>query len=289
VTRGGRNTVLAVGAALLAGLLLAASTQPADARITSQNGSDWQHALTVTLQLRRHPPKVPVVILLGDSLARESTVDDASWSDQTLRYGAGRVLTYNLASRSQSFIQTRDLVNLLPPARVLVLIAVDPGRFMSGPAASVLRIDQERAAKHDQHHYWDRVRVSRSRRRELLREWQRRAVRLFPARYMTNLLRLDATIRACQGRGFRVALVDMPMDDSVIGKAMDRVRGTYRHGCRSLATLYKIPFIDYTRRAGLVSADFYDLAHMMATGGAKWQRVLAKKSAELLRRYGWVE
>jgi hypothetical protein len=285
---GSRGLVIALAALLLAAGVASAAL-PAVASATSQNGSDWQHALILELQLRRHPPKVPVVVLLGDSLARESTVDDSSWSEQTSRYGVGRVLTYNLGSRSQSFIQTMDLIRLLPSGRVLVFIAVDPGRFMSGPAHAVLTIDHASAALHLQHHYKAHVILSRARRMSMLREWQERAARLFPSRYVGNLTRLDAAIRLCRDRGFRVALVDMPMDFSVIGTAMDQVRSTYRHGCMSLASLYGIPFIDQTHKAGLVSSDFYDLAHMVGTGWAKWQTVMAKKASELLQRYGWRE
>ena len=283
----GRRKLASTLAALLLAACAAGAALPAVAAATSQNGSDWQHALILELQLRRHPPRVPVVVLLGDSLARESTVDDSSWSDQTSRYGVGRVLTYNLGTRSQSFIQTLDLIRLLPASRVLVFIAVDPGRFMSGSASSVLRIDHASAALHLQHHYKADMTLSKERRLTMLREWQERAARLFPERYMGNLERLAAAIRLCRSRGFHVALIDMPMDFSVIGTAMDRVRATYRHGCMSLAALYGIPFIDQTRKAGLVSSDFYDLAHMVGTGWAKWQTVMARQAAELLRRYGW--
>lgn len=283
----GKRRLLSALAVVLATAGAACLAFPAVSAATSQDGSDWQHALILEQQLRRHPPKVPVVVLMGDSLARESTVDDSSWSDQVATYGVGRVLTYNLGTRSQSFIQTADLIRLLPSGHTLVFIAVDPGRFMSGSAPSVLRIDHDLAALNVQHHYSAKVLMPRSRRIVMLHDWQARAARLFPSRYLQNLVRLDAAIQLCRSRGFRVAIIDMPMDYSVIGDAMSKVLATYHHGCLSLAALYGIPFIDYTHKAGLVSSDFYDLAHMVETGWVKWQQVMAMKTVDLLRRYGW--
>ena len=43
-------------------------------------GGDWAHVLQVVANLKAQPPAAPVVCLLGGSAARESTIDDASWS-----------------------------------------------------------------------------------------------------------------------------------------------------------------------------------------------------------------
>ena len=59
---------------------------------------DYRHALQVVADLRKYPPEVPLVVLLGGSSQRSSTVSDLSLTRQIRdKVGCGMV-AFNLGS-----------------------------------------------------------------------------------------------------------------------------------------------------------------------------------------------
>jgi hypothetical protein len=222
---------------------------------------------------------------LGDSLARESTVSDRSWSNAVRHYGEPKVAVYNLGSRNQTFDHSAALVTLMPGRPAIVFISVDPGRFASGRTTPITTLDTRLADKHAQHHYEDSDMMSWGRKQAMLRTWVQRSYPVFRARYLQNLLRLDALLTTCERRHVHAVLLDMPMDMQLIGSTLDVPLATYRHGCRSLAALHGIPYVSFAGRAQLTNDDFYDIAHMIGPGRAKLQKLLAQKTVTLLRRY----
>jgi hypothetical protein len=275
---------------LLLGLacLLALAAGPAGpaAATAPQAGSDWNHALKVLLSMRSRPPSAPLVFLLGDSLAREGTVSDRSWSNAVRHYGEPNVAVRNLGSRNQTFDHSAALVTLMPARPAIVFISVDPGRFASGRTTPITSLDADLAARHAQHHYKDADIMSWSRKQSMLRAWVQRSYPVFRARYLANLLRLDALLTTCERRRVHAVLLDLPMNMQLIGSAMDVPIETYREGCRSLAALHGVPYVNLASRAQLTNDDYYDIAHMVGSGRVKFQKLLAQKTVTLLRQYG---
>ncbi|MBE3034514.1 MAG: hypothetical protein IMZ74_15140, partial [Actinobacteria bacterium] len=91
---------------------------------------DRVHCLQIVANLRAAPPEQPVVIFLGGSAARESTIDDNNWAAQILRQLGPTVLAYNLGSKHDTFAIDRAVAERLPqdmPA--IVYIGINIGRF----------------------------------------------------------------------------------------------------------------------------------------------------------------
>jgi hypothetical protein len=268
------------------GSLVLAAGGAAPAAAAPQAGSDWHHALKVVLSLRSRPPRAPLVFLLGDSLARESTVSDRSWSNAVRHYGEAKVATYNLGSRNQTFDHSAALVTLMPARPAIVYISVDPGRFASGRTTPITSLDSSLAARHSQHHYEDADQMSWSRKQAMLRAWVQHSYPVFRARYLGNLLRLDALLTTCERRHVHAVLLDLPMDMQLVGATLDMPIETYRNGCKSLAALHGVKYVNLGGRAQLTNEDFYDIAHMIGPGRVKFQKLLAQKTVTLLRQYG---
>jgi len=108
-------------------------------------GADWQHALQVVAYLRAHPPSRPLVLMIGSSIVRESTISDASWAAQVHQRGGPQVTAYDLGSSNQSFAQDVKLVGYLPSAPTIVFIGVDVVRFVSAPANPVVTLPAPQA------------------------------------------------------------------------------------------------------------------------------------------------
>ena len=66
---------------------------------------DWRHTLQVVANVRADPPDVPVVYLLGGSVAREFVPSEASWAAAVQDAGGPAALTYILASRNRTAAQ----------------------------------------------------------------------------------------------------------------------------------------------------------------------------------------
>ncbi len=93
-------------------------------------GKDWQHCVQVVANLRAEQPKVPLVVLLGGSSARECTVLDDNWERQIERRSGYVVDAYNLGSKHRTYAQDLAFVKLLPGnVPTIVYIGVNLGRF----------------------------------------------------------------------------------------------------------------------------------------------------------------
>jgi hypothetical protein len=94
---------------------------------------------------------------------------------------------------------------------------------------------------------------------------------------------LEELVVACLARGFEPVLLDLPRNTQVVGDQFDEPIARYHEGCEALAETYGVPFVDLVDEAGLVSTDFYDLTHLIGSGQAKWEPLLARTAAELLQ------
>ena len=251
-------------------------------------GADWQHTLQVVADLRANRPSKPLVLMIGSSIVRESTISDASWAAQVHQRGGPVVAAYDLGSSNQSFAQDVRLVGYLPAVPTIVFIGVDVVRFVSAPAdpAVTLPSPSPVPAGYDPHRYSSARILPDSQKRTLVTTWMTNRFPVFSKNYSYNLGRLKRLIEACQARGLHPVLLDTPRNTAVIGPGFDKPVARYRASCRQLAAKYGIPFIDIVATARFRSTDFYDLWHAVQPGRAKWQLLLSDQTVKLLQRYG---
>src|SRR5450759_736725 len=166
---------------------------------------DGIHCLQIVANLRAEPPEQPVVILLGGSSARESTIDDVNWAAQILRKGGPTVLAYNLGSKHDTFEFDLEVAKLLPKnIHAIVYIGINIGRFCNSPSDPTLSLPDPEIPPnvYYQHVYSIHKRIqSASLKRYYVRYWLTRRWPEFKAHYSYNIKTLDQLIVACQNRG----------------------------------------------------------------------------------------
>jgi hypothetical protein len=250
--------------------------------------ADWLHALQVVADLRAQPPTRPLVLMIGSSIVRESTVSDAGWAAQVHKRGGPLVDTYDLGSRNQSFAQDVKLVPLVPKVPTIVFIGVDVVRFVSpheNPKI-VLPVPAPVPAGYDPHRYTSGRVLPAVQKRKLVAAWMKGRYPVFSHNYAYNVGQLKKLIEECQARGLHPVLLDTPRNTAIIGRAFDKPVSRYRATCRQLAAKYGIPFVDMVGAARFATADFYDMWHAVQPGRAKWQQLLSDQTIRLLHHYG---
>jgi len=279
-------------------------TESGPTQVPTPNGrrmskADWRHVLEVLDRLTRSSSSDPLVVLLGGSSARESTIRDQSWQGQVRRVIGYDVTCRNLATSSQSFAEALAVISALPArsgAQVLVYIGVNPNRFCV-PEQSAQQIQLElrhlaslpaRAVpEYRQHIYDDQPVDSPVEKRRLVQQWSKGAATRFRRSYAYNFGMLRRVIEACQARGMHPVLLNLPRDESSLGEALDLPSATYEAQCLRLAHDLRVPWVDFTGSLGLKASDFHDLWHLVkGPGRSRWQRMLSQTTASLLNRYG---
>lgn len=79
--------------------------------------------------LKRHPPKKPLVVLLGGSVARLSVSIGRDFVSAVALAGGPQIDALNLASGSQTFAESWAIIDNLPDTPTTALIGVNPARF----------------------------------------------------------------------------------------------------------------------------------------------------------------
>lgn len=275
-----------VTGALLVALVFALVGERSAARAEYVVTRDWLRSLYVVSDLSTYPSATPVVLLLAGSAGRECTFSDRSWADQILRRGGPRVVVRNLSSKNQTFTQDLTLVRQLPRGTpTLVFIGINVGRFNMPPTITfpTWAVPYERV---DQHRYSKRRILSPERKERIAAEWMERRFPVFSQRFAYNLAALEQVVFACFERGLHPVLLDLPRNTAVIGDRLDVPVGIYSRACQALAQGYGIPFVSFVSRAGLENEDFFDIAHLVEPGRAKWQLLLSDTTIALLTEYG---
>ena len=238
------------------------------------------------------PAHKPSVFLLGGSSARESLVSTRSLAKAIARQGGGEVTVFNLGATNGSFARDANLVKLMPDAPTVVLVGVNVGRYTATPkarAAAAVPTKAIPAMNPDFiiKHYYTRatIRPLRQKRADV-RSWVRWRYPVFRKNFARNSAQMETLIRACQARGFRPVLLQLPLNLDAIGSAFDPALDAYRADCRRLAARYDIPWVDFLAAADLADTDFHDLMHLVEPGRRKWEKLLAKATATILRQYG---
>jgi len=234
------------------------------------------------------PITPPLVYLIGDSTTRESVVSEAKWAAKVLQLGGPEVQPYVLASQNQTFPLDRVITDGLPEEPALVLISVGLSRFTNPPAQDPALGEPlpplAAMSPWRQHLYSASDRLTAAQKRAKVRLWLQRRYPLFKNNRAANVARLRALVQECQRRGWRVALLEMPVNRAVVGHAFDTPIARYRADCLAIASDAGIRFLRFTGVVSRSSANFYDLIHLVGngpTGGrTKWQ---ARLSAEVVK------
>jgi hypothetical protein len=265
---------------------------------------DWVHSWEVVRlvdyqQSQVTPPDGVFVYYLGDSIARESIISDASWTRALARRAAdaGRVTVFaarGVAGHNQTFGMDEALVKGLPSTpgaqpRGIVLIGVGISRFI-GPPASMAPAPLESPAPGEepplspwvQHHYDDRAPLSLARKRELVPRWMERRWAGFRANRKKNVAAIQRVITLCRSKGLRPILIDLPLDLRVVGSGLNKPRTAIRSAVDGLASRNGIRYVRFNGSLDLPSSAFWDLHHLRASGYRRWQARLSDEIVKAL-------
>jgi hypothetical protein len=280
----------------LGGLILVATAQADTPTPTAVD--DWTHAWEVVQLVQAQPATSVTVYLLGDSVARESVVDDAAWTAQLQERAAaaGRAspTAFTIAGHNQTFGMDRQLIRALPGTpegvpRGIVIISVGLSRFIGPPLTQPPAVVEPPPAGGlpvlsvwERHRYSDREPLSRARKRALVRRWMERRWDGFVGNRFANLVAILRLVDTCRKRGLRPVLLDQPLDLVVVRGGLDAPRDSYRSACRRIARRHHFTYLAYADPPRLPTACFWDLMHLLPPGSERWQSRLSDQLVELL-------
>ena len=265
-----------------------ASSSPAAQGKGTAGANDWTHVLQVLAMLDQTTPKDPVVVLLGGSAARESTIKDAgagSWAAQVAADGGPAVATFNLGSRNRTLAQDVQIVKHLP-AGTLVFIGINIGRFTEPKSSpQIVLPTSPTLSPYKQHQYSLSSRLSDAKKKLMLEQWLATRYPEFKKHFKLNEQLLTTLVETCKKQGLHVVLLDLPRNTDIIGKALNKPVSRMTAACRSVAAAENVPWVSFVAKAHVPNASFYDLWHLVQPGRVTWQALLSAKTAELLKKY----
>ena len=98
-----------------------------------------------------------------------------------------------------------------------------------------------------------------------------------------NVALLERCVSEAREKGYRVLLMQDPIDGVVVGTSYDAYEKEYRPVVQRIVRQQDARYVDLNPRAALADADFYDLFHLLPSGRAKWTPMLAAAVAPILR------
>jgi hypothetical protein len=136
--------------------------------------------------------------------------------------------------------------------------------------------------EYELHRYSAETRRSDSQKRRLVKKWNATRRPVFERNLDANLEMLEALLEEARARGVNVLLLELPLNEEIVGDSFDRSRQQYRVPVTALAEEYGYPYVDLNEEVDIPSRDFQDLSHLIAPGRVIWQHALAKELARLL-------
>lgn len=269
----------------------AAAGDTGAARAKAPAGADMTRIRTALGYMRAVKPSKPIVVLLGGSAARESTISDASWRAQIKAEGGPATLAWNMGSRNRSMAENVALVKHLPEgAQVVVFIGINLGSFTSAAKSASIPLPSPLPTAppslQQPHQYSVKTGVlSKAKKKTLPGKWLKDRYPVYKRNYQGSAQVLEKLIRLCQTRGYKPVLFELPRNVPVVGSSLKAPTEKYRRTCKTLAAKYDVPWVSLVARAKLPNSSFYDLWHLVEPGRKVWQKLLSTKAAALLRQY----
>ena len=255
--------------------------------------SEWTRVLKALAFMRANTPTKPVVVLLGGSAARESTISDASWRDQIVAKGGPATLAWNMGSRNRTMAQNAAIVRALPPgAHAIVYIGINLGAFTSAQKSASITLPSpaptESPSLQQPHQYSTKTGIrSTNQKKAAVQVWLGDRYPVFKRNFGTSAGVLEKLIALCKKRGYKPVLFELPRNTDIIGGSLNTPTTKYRAKCKALAAKYGIPWVSLVNQARLPNSGFYDLWHLVEPGRTVWQGLLSSKTAALLKSYGY--
>jgi hypothetical protein len=286
----GTGDGVAQGAATAEGPAAAPAGGSAVTGAKTSGTGDWNRVLGALASMRDTAPTEPVVVLLGGSAARESTIDDSSWREQIVARGGPPTLAWNLGSRNRTMAQNLAIVRALPRgADAIVFVGINLGSFTSSQKTATLTLPSPAPTfvePEQPHQYSTRTGIlSRSKKQTLVRQWLAKRYPVYKANFATSAAVLEKLVQVSKKRGYKPVLLELPRNGQVIGRSLSTPTARYRDRCRRLAAKYGIKWVP--QLASLPNRDFYDLWHLVEPGRVIWQDKLSARTAYLLELYGF--
>jgi hypothetical protein len=132
------------------------------------------------------------------------------------------------------------------------------------------------------HRYSEQTRRSDSQKRRLVTKWNASRKPVFEQNRAANLQMLEALLTQARERGVHVVLLELPLNQEIVGDSFATSQRQYQIPVSKLAEKYGYPYIDLNRTVDIPSRDFQDLSHLIAPGRVIWQHALAEELAQLL-------
>jgi hypothetical protein len=141
-----RNPLVLVAAAVLGVLILlliqsaalrGGFTAVPEAHYIRIPNDDFVHVSYTLAQLRKDPPKGPVVYIFGGSAAIEMFVSEKALAAAIAEAGGGQVRVISLAAHQQTLAQTLAIIDFMPPGKGVLLVGLAPNRFTSSPSQDI--------------------------------------------------------------------------------------------------------------------------------------------------------
>ena len=219
----------------------------------AMGGSAWYHALDVIAAVDESPPEVPLLLLSGGSVARESTLSDTDWAAQVQRGGGPEVVAYNISSQNQTFCEEVALVKALPQTPTIVFIGVNLERFTSPYQSGTISLtpDPAKSANYQPHTHTQSKILTPAEKQARVSYWVTKRYPVFKSRHAYNLRQLERLVRVSKGRDLQPVILELPSNVAVIGSAFDVLMRQYHSGCHAIASKYGIPFVNLLKRHGM--------------------------------------
>jgi len=138
------------------------------------------------------------------------------------------------------------------------------------------------STEYELHRYSEKTRRSDSQKKRLVTKWNTSRRPVFEKNLDANLEMLEALLAQARERGVRVVLLELPLNEEIVGDSFDDSRRQYREPVAALARDYDAAYIDLNQTVDIPSRDFQDLSHLLAPGRAVWQHALAEELTRLI-------
>ncbi len=220
-------------------------------------------------------PDTPAWLLVGINLGRFTATRDqnaAQAQGREFLLGSGGVHSFVSSTWGLEKYQYTILPGIW--AYITDWTRKHGGKLLEGEAPST---------DYQLHRYSAKTRRSDSQKKRLVKKWNASRRPVFEKNLDANLQMLEALLERARERGVKVVLLELPLNEEIVGDSFAASQRQYQEPVSALAREYGAPYIDLNQTVDIPSRDFQDLSHLIASGRVIWQHALAKELAPLLR------